>query len=356
MSFQVNPILVKELRSRMRGWRAFTILTIYLLVMALICYLIYYVISADSNLSGDGRPLSPVIGQALWIAIAYLSLIFVAFITPALTATAISSEYEKQTIDMLQTSLLTSHDILFGKLISAMSYILMLLFAAIPIASLIFTFGGVTFGDFVLGVLIIFSTAIMLGMIGLFFSAWRKRTLQAIIFSYLTMLILMTGVYALSLISTLLLAAIEPNTDKLFSDSSYYTLFFIFAIVRMAFALNPLSALASVFASTSYGNIGQFFGGISLTLGLFDEQYEIYPLWYYTLFLYALSAIVLHLLANRSIQPIRTWRLGKRSIILAIAVCVILFALGYMINTEWNVMTSFICNEVIPTNDPSWCQ
>ncbi|MCB0178812.1 MAG: ABC transporter permease, partial [Anaerolineae bacterium] len=97
----LNPIIVKEFRSRMRGWRAFAILTIYLVFLALFSYGIYRMMLLFPSY---GVPLSPLIGQSLFAAIANLSLVFVALLMPALTATAISSENEKLTLEMLQAT------------------------------------------------------------------------------------------------------------------------------------------------------------------------------------------------------------------------------------------------------------
>ncbi len=132
--FNPNPIMVKEFRSRMRGWRAFAVLTAYLLFLALFSYGVYQMILLTSPYT-SGIPLSPFIGQALYAAITNLSLFFVVFLTPALTATAISSEHEKLTLEMLQATPLAAHTIIFGKLISTAGYIFLLLFAAVPLAS-----------------------------------------------------------------------------------------------------------------------------------------------------------------------------------------------------------------------------
>lgn len=305
----VNPIIVKEFRSRMRGWRAFAILTGYLVFLALFSYAIYRVILLSTQYGGIGMPLSPLIGQALYGAIANLSLFFVAFLTPALTAGAISSEHEHLTLEMLQATPLSAHTILLGKLISTAGYVLLLLFAAIPVASLVFMFGGISPADLLQAALIILVTGVTFGMIGLFFSAWRKRTMQAIVLSYLVIMALSGGTYVIYAFWGILIQDIPP---------------------RYVLVLNPFSALASIFATISTSQAGALFGIFNILAGLnpgmssLDPAMAVRPLWHYTLAFYVLLSLGLYLLATRFIQPIRAWRLSWRHLAV-VALLIVLY-------------------------------
>src|SRR5512139_2654592 len=99
LRWQPNPIIIKELRSRMRGVRAFATLTGALLLLGIFSYALYRMVIVASRFSST--PLSPQIGQALFAGLAFLELIIVAAITPSVTAGAISGEHEKQTYEML---------------------------------------------------------------------------------------------------------------------------------------------------------------------------------------------------------------------------------------------------------------
>ena len=142
LKFDTNPIIVKELRSRMRGGRLFATLTGALVLMVIISYGLYQATLAGSQYSST--PISPQVGQMLFIGLAFLELFIIAAVTPAITASEISSEKEKQTYEMLLTTPLDPTSILWGKLVASLSYIFILIFAAIPMASVIFIFGGVT--------------------------------------------------------------------------------------------------------------------------------------------------------------------------------------------------------------------
>src|SRR5438132_3391305 len=78
-------------------------------------------------------------GQALFLSLVIFQMVLLAFITPALTAGAISSERERQTIDLLFVTKLPSFSILWGKLLASMSFVLLLLLLSVPIFSLCFS-------------------------------------------------------------------------------------------------------------------------------------------------------------------------------------------------------------------------
>ena len=109
---------VKELRGRMRGKRAFVILTINLLLVAGFAWMIESI--AERNLAGgfggSGFSASSEIGRQLFLAIMFLLTLITLILAPASTAGAISLEREKQTLDLLATTPISSLAIMLGKL------------------------------------------------------------------------------------------------------------------------------------------------------------------------------------------------------------------------------------------------
>src|SRR6476660_5789014 len=108
----LNPLLTKELRGRMRGWRAIAILTAYLFVLAGVTWLAYTLITATAN----GTDLTGAqLGKFLLGIIVVFQMFFVALLSPAFTAGIITGEREKQTFDLLMTTLLRPRSIILGK-------------------------------------------------------------------------------------------------------------------------------------------------------------------------------------------------------------------------------------------------
>ena len=80
-----------------------------------------------------------------------------------------------------------------AKLFSALTYLFILIFASIPLTAVVFVFGGVAPDDVVRGYVVLVTTAIGLGSVGLFFSALLKRTHAATIVTYFGVLVVTAG-------------------------------------------------------------------------------------------------------------------------------------------------------------------
>ncbi|MBN1681901.1 MAG: hypothetical protein JW966_16610 [Anaerolineae bacterium] len=180
-----NPVVLKELRGRMRGARAFIVLTIYLLLLGLFTSLVYVAV-AESSTSAGGQVNIGQIGRTLFAGVVAIELLLVSFIAPAFTSGAISGEREHQTYDLLRTTLLPTHWMVLGKLLSAMLFVLMLLLAAIPLQSIAFFFGGVAITEVLLAFVILFVTAMFFCTVGIYFSSRTSRTLSASVLTYST--------------------------------------------------------------------------------------------------------------------------------------------------------------------------
>jgi ABC-type transport system involved in multi-copper enzyme maturation permease subunit len=304
---ELNPIIVKELRSRMRGWRAFAVLTAVLVLLGGASYGLYRVVLSTSRYSNT--PLSPQIGQALFIGLAFMELLMVCFVTPAITSGAISSEKESQTYEMLLATSLPPGRILRGKLISALSYVGLLIFAAIPMASLVFIFGGVAPKEMIKALVVVSCLAVLLGIFGVFISAWLGRTTWATVASFAFTLLLLVGPVVLYALVGILQQKEPP---------------------RWLLTPNPVSALASAVipAGSPTGALGQLgwvlSGGLSMVRGGRPMETLPRPLYHYTLALWGGAAAVFYLIATRLVRPTGRWRLKWRDVLWAAGTVVVL--------------------------------
>jgi ABC-type transport system involved in multi-copper enzyme maturation permease subunit len=181
-AFRSNPVMLKELRERMRGARAFAVITVYLGLMSAFTVLLYVAYSPFNR--GLSSSVTGELGRILFAGVVGIELLLIIFIAPAFTAGAVTGERERKTYDLLQITLLPRPSFIIGKLESALGYILLLLLAAIPLQSIAFLFGGVSETELMLSFVILIVTAITLGTIGLFFSTLAERTLTASVRSY----------------------------------------------------------------------------------------------------------------------------------------------------------------------------
>ena len=184
-SIRENPVILKEMRSRMRGWRAMLGITAFLLLIGGTVSIIYFSFF-QSNSTIQGINMRKNIGQSIFFTIYMIQLLIVMLTSPGLTAGAIATEREQQTFDLLRTTLLSARSLVFGKLIAATSFVLLLFLTSIPLQGIGFIFGGVSLGELLLGLLILVLTALNFGAIGLFYSSIAKRSRIATVLSQIT--------------------------------------------------------------------------------------------------------------------------------------------------------------------------
>jgi ABC-type transport system involved in multi-copper enzyme maturation permease subunit len=191
----IAAISVKELRGRMRGRRAFVVLTLYLFLLGGFAWMVELLMEASFN-NGFGQSAafaSASIGQGIFAALIMLETLQVVFLAPASTAGAISLEREKQTLGLLVTTPISSIAIVLGKLLSALTYVFLLIAASIPLTAIVFVFGGVGPEDVVRAYIVLLITALGLGAFGLCCSSLVKRTQAATAISVFGVLAITVG-------------------------------------------------------------------------------------------------------------------------------------------------------------------
>jgi ABC-2 type transport system permease protein len=187
-----NPIVAKEYRSRMRTWRSPVAMTVYILLLGGLGWAIFSAMSASVH-SAFNQGQAASFGQGLFIYLILFQMVLLAFITPALTAGAISSERERQTIDLLFVTPIPPFSIIWGKLLASMSFVVLLLTISVPIFSLVFLFGGIELDQVVEAFLVTAVTAMTLGFVGVAFSTLFRRTLAATVAAYGAAFVLLVG-------------------------------------------------------------------------------------------------------------------------------------------------------------------
>ena len=195
---QIVAVALKELRGRVRGRRAFVVLTFYLLFLGGFAWAWQLVAERayvhNAALQGGSAAFaSSLVGQEVFGALVLVETLLVVFLAPAFTSGAISLEREKQTLDMLAATPISSLAIVIGKLVSALAYVFLLIAASIPLTAIVFVFGGVGPDDVVRAYAVLVVSAIGLGSLGLFISALMQRTQGATVVTFFMVLFLTLG-------------------------------------------------------------------------------------------------------------------------------------------------------------------
>lgn len=265
-----NPVLLKELKLRFRFFKSITGLLFYLAALLVFVGGFLLIVMEFSNQTY----LRPEESFILFIMLAMLQMALVLFITPGLTAGAISSEREKQTLNMLLMTTQSSTQIVIGKLTSSIAYLGLLLMAGLPIYSVVFLFGGVSPGQLITVFFFYFVTMIAIASIGLFFSIVIKRTITSMIATYGTMVFL-AGFTAFFFFVALMVSGLAAMNSGQGINSSPFAYFWA--------SINPGALVLSVL-STDVSYALEEMTGIGL------------PIWIpYLIFYLALTAIMLTL-------------------------------------------------------------
>ena len=138
-----NPMILKELRQRLRERRAWLLPTLYLLVLAGTVSFAYYA-AVDPEIGGAQREVQGAdIGEVIFLTVVITQLVVLLLMAPVFSAGSLTIEKEQRTFAGLITSLLTAPQIWWGKFVAALLYLLLLLFSALPLLTLALAFGGV---------------------------------------------------------------------------------------------------------------------------------------------------------------------------------------------------------------------
>lgn len=202
--WRMNPVLAREITQRMRRRRAVIVLTTYLLALSLIMTGVYRsAVAAGSiydcfNNTCFEQPNALALataGRPVFQWLLFFVLMLVCFIVPGVTSGAIASERERQTLVPLQVTMLSPLSILLGKLLASLAFTVLLLVATLPLMSVAYAIGGVSFGEIVRGLAMVIVVAAAVGCLSIACSAVFRRVQAATAASYAMVFLLSVGTF-----------------------------------------------------------------------------------------------------------------------------------------------------------------
>ncbi|MGE9807236.1 MULTISPECIES: ABC transporter permease [unclassified Janibacter] len=200
-----------ELMQRVRGGRWYIALGVWVLVIAGVTALTYWALNTDSANAGS----------ALYDVIVFFVLGLGMLVMPSLTATSVNGDREHGVLATLQTTLLTSWDIVLGKLLAAWLVSLAFLAAALPFLLLAFIEGGIGAGVVLRSLLILVLVLAVVCAVGLMFSTLTARTVSSAVLTYLTIAALTVGTVIVFAMSYFLVADQEDVRIHGIPDSEW---------------------------------------------------------------------------------------------------------------------------------------
>lgn len=248
MNLLANPVLIKELRGRIRGTRPMLLLTFYLAMTSAVTLLTYLAIYESTRFGSSNLEVGRTIGKGIFLTVMTAALVQVCVITPSLTAGSIAGEKERQSYDLLMTTMLSPLQIVLGKLTAALAFALLLIVAVLPLAGLSFLFGGVSGLELLIGMVGLVVTAVLYATLGIFWSTVMRTTLGATVMALGSVTLLLLGVPFVLVIITALFGGMPDSGIVLY----------VYALGALM-CTHPFIALGMTEAFLSAGESALFF-------------------------------------------------------------------------------------------------
>lgn len=287
---RINPVLRNENRLAVRSIK-FTLM-IFAYVAILGAATIIYYVALNSDIYVNGLNLQSSLG--IYAVMAVAQAVLLMFIVPALNSTAICSEREKQTLDILLSSKLTPLQIIIGKVAASSSKVIVLIISTMPLYAICSLVGGVNFSN-IAGLIVFFIiNTIFVGSIGVFVSTYVKTSKLSTTLTYGLVLLIYIGIFVLSIAimyysvyKTQLNGGIYPDNIK----------------APIIIYLSPVSGF--LYMINEQLGLSYIFGGIISELGISQYTY------YISVLVQLVFSVIFICLSAMKLNPLRNKRIFK---------------------------------------------
>lgn len=296
----LNPVFRKDMRVLFRNIKVYIGLAVYLFVLLGVTNLILKMININ-NYNGFNPE---------YIMIAYLvmfgfQMLTLTFIIPAVTASSISGERERQTLDFLLVTRMSGWDIVVGKLMSSLLLVGLLIVASMPVYAILFYYGGVSVSGFILNTVFLLIYSCFVGSIAVFFSTIIKKTAAATAVSNLFIIgiTIGTGIAVLIIVgfyNTLLGAGTLSQ--------SWSRVVGVLCIIICS--TNPVVSFISVVDSQVGSNV---LWTVINDLIDTDFSFQYLQVWHFIAVIYIILSVLLLKLSARNILPVKRKKHGKHT-------------------------------------------
>lgn len=245
-SIRNNPIFTKELRGIIYRQHSRNVLTFYLVILAVITFLLYVTIISANAVNPD-PDVRRTLGKIVFLAITLTQLVAIMFVAPLFSADTITSERENKTFDLFKITPLPQKSIIRGKLFAGVLFTLLLLLISLPLQGSAYLLGGLTPSEFFVSIVLLIATTIFLCSVGIWASSRSKSTSSAIGLAYTVASTVLVGLPIMAYI--IIKLAPVPNDQDFFIllqsisknlDPNFQAIFLV--VVWLLISSNPISA------------------------------------------------------------------------------------------------------------------
>ena len=247
-----NPVYKREMAVRARSPRIPVLIMLFNGILAAAALLNMYSSIVEVRISNTIRYESFL---QLYAFVATLEFLLLMFIMPALTSASISGERERHTLELMFTTRLRAADIVAGKLMSALSQLLVMAFSSFPVLLLTFVYGSMNLKDLALLMFCFVTVALFCGSLGIFASALMRRSTFSNVVTYGTLLAAVAGTY---LFNQFLLNVSQMEVNSMVLQAGEVRPAPSSGWAAYLLLLNPAATFAELLESQVSGGGGQF--------------------------------------------------------------------------------------------------
>jgi ABC-2 type transport system permease protein len=189
-----------------------------------------------------------------------------------------------------------------GKLVSALSYVMLLIFAAIPLQSIAFLMGGVAFIELFLSQVIIFVGAITFALWGLYASSRMRTTLASSVVTFAGALFVTVGIPMVVGLFTMILSPFFAGAARL---SWQVEAAMMYALMVLAATNLPATLIVSDVVLVQESSLWYFTTSVGGASGASHTIWLFSP-WPLFLILYSLLSLLLFWGSVRRVRKIAT--------------------------------------------------
>lgn len=191
---RVNPVLRNESKISVRSIKFTLMIFAYIAVLS-VAVMIYYS-SVNEAIFSNGLYLEA--SKLFYVVMALGQAILLLFIVPALSSTAICSEREKQTLDILLSSKLTPLQIIIGKVSASSLRVIILIISTMPLYAIGAIIGVVKISNILSLIVFFIVNTIFVSSIGVFVSTYIKTSKVSTALSYALVLFIYIGIIVIT--------------------------------------------------------------------------------------------------------------------------------------------------------------
>lgn len=191
---RVNPVLRNESKISVRSIKFTLMIFAYISVLS-VTVMIYYS-SVNEAIFSNGLYLES--SKLFYVVMALGQAILLLFIVPALSSTAICSEREKQTLDILLSSKLTPFQIIIGKVSASSLRVIILIISTMPLYAIGAIIGVVKISNILSLIVFFIVNTIFVSSIGVFVSTYIKTSKVSTALSYALVLFIYIGIIVIT--------------------------------------------------------------------------------------------------------------------------------------------------------------